>query len=434
MLTRTVAQPLRRGLHGRPAGAYRNRDIPRESWRPAKEAEPVNDRPQLDQRNGEAAAWAATRPAVTRRSWLGTAATAGVIAGGQRGSRGQTATSAPPLPWLEEVQRPPEGAPADVHLPPLVPEQGAAVTPPATVLEWQAIRGRIEKAWNDVLGPAPPAPPLAVEIVREEPLDGCRRRLVRYACEEGIRTEAYVLLPPAEMFSGPRRLPGLVAFHSTTDSTNECLAGLRDGPDRMLGLALARRGFVTICPRCFLWDDRTGYAEQVRRFQGRQPGALGMRKMLSDGSRALDVLAAMEGVDPDRLGCVGHSLGAKEAIYLAAFDRRVRAAVAHDGGLGRRQSNWDAVWYLGPDVPPMFDHHQLLALAASAAVLVQGGGRGAADGAASWPFVAAALPIHKLYGDSPRLGLDIHGGGHNLTDRAIARLTEWLDIWLAAPA
>jgi pimeloyl-ACP methyl ester carboxylesterase len=60
---------------------------------------------------------------------------------------------------------------------------------------------------------------------------------------------------------------------------------------------------------------------------------------------------------------VGHSLGAKEALSLAAFDRRIRATVAHDGGLGRRQSNWEAEWYLGPGVPAGFDHHQLLALA-----------------------------------------------------------------------
>ena len=367
-----------------------------------------------------------------RRVFLGNAAAAaGVFAATSHKGFGQAGAATPALPWLEEVQRPPEGAPATMDLPPLVPEIGVAAEPPATPTAWAAIRGGIEKAWNDVLGPAPPAPPLAIEVVREEAVDGCRRRLVRYACEEGVTTESYVLLPPAEMFAGNKRLPGVVAFHSTVDSTNECLAGLREGPDRMLGLTLARRGYVTICPRCFLWDDKSGYADHVRRFQERHPGGLGMRKMLSDGSRALDVLAATDGVDPGRLGCVGHSLGAKEAIYLAAFDGRVKATVAHDGGLGRRQSNWDAVWYLGPDVPARFDHHQLLALAAPGAVLVQGGGRGASDGAASWPFVAAALPIHKLYGGPARLGLDIHGGGHNLTDRAIERLLAWLTTWLA---
>lgn len=395
-----------------------------------------------------------------RRAFLGSAAAAaGVVAATSQKSFGQPGAAAPALPWLEEVQRPPAAGVPPGALPPLVPEPGAAAVIPATAAEWAPLRDRIERAWLELLGPLPAPPPLALEILGEDVIDGCRRRRVRYACEAGITTEAFVLLPPADATADTRKRtesnqpgnqnekrsqstspganqkrPGIVAFHSTTDSTNECLAGLREGPDRMLGVALARRGYVTICPRCFLWDDRTGYAEQVRRFQQRHPGALGMRKMLSDGSRALDVLAATEGVDPDRLGCVGHSLGAKEALYLAAFDRRVRAAVAHDGGLGRRQSNWDAVWYLGPGVPPMFDHHQLLALAAPRAVLVQGGGPGASDGAASWPFVAAALPIHKLYGDSPRLGLDIHGGGHNLTDRAIERLVAWLDIWLAAPA
>ena len=30
----------------------------------------------------------------------------------------------------------------------------------------------------------------------------------------------------------------------------------------------------------------------------------------------------------EHLGCIGHSLGAKEALYVAAFDERIKAAVA----------------------------------------------------------------------------------------------------------
>ena len=49
-----------------------------------------------------------------------------------------------------------------------------------------------------------------------------------------------------------------------------------------------------------------------------------------------------------RMGAVGHSLGAKETLYLAAFDERVKATVSSEGGIGTKFSNWDAAWYLGP--------------------------------------------------------------------------------------
>ena len=67
-----------------------------------------------------------------------------------------------------------------------------------------------------------------------------------------------------------------------------------------------------------------------------------MAKMLLDAVVAVDLLAAMEGVNADRIGTVGHSLGAKEVLYLAAFDERIKVTVSSEGGIGTRFSNWDA--------------------------------------------------------------------------------------------
>ena len=57
-----------------------------------------------------------------------------------------------------------------------------------------------------------------------------------------------------------------------------------------------------------------------------------MAKMLYDAMRAVDVLESLPYVDKQRLASVGHSLGAKETLYLAAFDERIKAAVASEGG------------------------------------------------------------------------------------------------------
>src|SRR5260370_42652872 len=108
-----------------------------------------------------------------------------------------------------------------------------------------------------------------------------------------------------------------------------------------------------------------------------------MAKMLFDATRAVDLLASLPGLDPKRLGAIGHSLGAKEALYLAAFDRRIRAAVSSEGGIGLTYSNWDAPWYLGEAIRrPGFglDHGQVVSLAAPRALLLIGGD--SADGAA----------------------------------------------------
>jgi acetyl esterase/lipase len=46
--------------------------------------------------------------------------------------------------------------------------------------------------------------------------------------------------------------------------------------------------------------------------------------------------------------------------------------------------------------------------------------------------VAAALTVYRLHPGPAAVGLDVHGGGHRLTDRAITRLVEWLAAFLGA--
>src|SRR5262249_60731514 len=108
------------------------------------------------------------------------------------------------------------------------------------------------------------------------------------------------------------------------------LAGWEGPADLHIGLHLARRGYVAFCPRCFLWEYRRppGLETAVQWLRTRHPSVTGMAKMLYDATRAVDLLVALPDVDPGRVGAIGHSLGAKEALYLAAFHARIRAAVS----------------------------------------------------------------------------------------------------------
>jgi dienelactone hydrolase len=145
----------------------------------------------------------------------------------------------------------------------------------------------------------------------------------------------------------------------------------------------------------------------------------------------VDILLQQPDVDPQRIGAVGHSLGAKETLYLAAFDERVRATVSSEGGIGVKFSNWNADWYLGTAIhDPAFgrDHHELLALAAPRPFLLIGGE--SADGDRGWPFIAAALPIYRLYGAPARVGQFNHRQGHAVPPVAERRIEDWFDAYL----
>ncbi len=334
------------------------------------------------------------------------------------------------LSWLAEVQRPPEKVPEDAPRlsPLLVGEDGRKIT---TLAAWKEKREQIRRWWLEFLGPLevrrPGPPPL--EVIEQDQPDGVVRQLVRYEVEPGLPVEAY-LLKPAKM---ERPCPGVVALHSTVKHTIRQPAGVEGKPEKAFGLKMARRGYAAFCPRCFLWssDLSVSYMEHVEQFRARHSGSKGMAKMLYDARVALDILAGLPEVDPARLGAVGHSLGAKEVLYLAAFDERVRAAVSSEGGVGTRFSNWDAPWYLGEEIRQEtfgHEHHELLALVAPRPFLLLGGD--SADGDRSWPFIEAVLPIYRLYGGTPRVGLCNHRKGHSVPPEAEKRIDEWFDAYL----
>ena len=344
------------------------------------------------------------------------------------------------VPWLAEVQQAPTELPADApQLSPLLVD--ADGQPIKTLDAWLKRRAEIRRWWLDFLGPLAserPQPP-KLKVIAEDRPDGVIRQLVSYEIEPNEPTEAYLLRPANETAGKAIRRPGVVVFHPTVDKSIREPAGFEGLPERWFAVELAKRGCVAICPRNYLWphtDKQLDLAE-TKRNADRHPGSKGMAKMLLDGIVALDILAGLSDVDPQRLGTIGHSLGAKEALYLAALDERVRAAVSCEGGIGTRFSNWEAPWYLGPEIQePTFthEHHELLALVAPRPFLLVGGD--SADGARSWPFIAAALPVYELYtgqpktGPRPRLGLLNHHQKHAVTPEGAVRMNEWLTTYL----
>lgn len=332
------------------------------------------------------------------------------------------------VPWLDTVTTPPATFPTDKagRMQPLFPD-GTAATPES----WASRRADLLAAWGKKLGPMPDRPKSGFTELKTEDLGKVRRIRIRYENEPGQMIEAYLLKPAGEP-PATRSRAGLVALHQTSKNTIDEIAGVTDpASQQAIALRLAERGFVVICPKNFLWEEATTLPGAVDAFRSRHSNTLGMKKMLYDAQRATDLLATVPEVDSARLGAVGHSLGAKEALYLAAFDSRIRAAVASEGGITLSSTNWEAPWYLGPGVRDAdfeLNHHELLALAAPRALLILGGetGPGAADGARSWPLIVAAQPVYRTLGEPVRLGLLNHGQGHSIPPDVFEKLRQWL--------
>jgi hypothetical protein len=306
-------------------------------------------------------------------------------------------------------------------LPPvLVDSSGKPIT---SVKKWEQQRTAIRNRWLEYLGALKPNPNKPVlKMLQEDRPGKLIRKLVSYESEPGEAVKGYLIMP--QEIKKP--LPGIVAMHSTSDTDMLYIAGVKEGHIVPFGYRLAEQGYVVFCPQCYLMHDKGDltYEQVALRFKNTHPGSKGMAKMLFDAQRAVDVLTSLDVVDMNRIGATGHSLGAKEVFYLAAFDDRVKVTVSNEGGIGIDFSNWDDVWYLGKEIHDFrHQHHELLALVAPKEFFLIGGGF--ADGEQSRAYVEAASSVYKLYGKPQNIALYIHAEGHDVTPEGERRTYDW---------
>jgi dienelactone hydrolase len=196
-------------------------------------------------------------------------------------------------------------------------------------------------------GPQNP-PALQGEVVRKEDGGSHSRWYLKYEVEPGETAVGWLLIPEAPPQGGREKYPLVLALHPTHAMGKEVVIGAVPGEtaaeqikaeQRAYGLDLVERGFVVFAP------DRAGYGERgdlkayTKRFRSRWPRwNMTTGKAVWDLRRALDFLLSdsrFAFVDPSRIGAIGHSLGAWDAVMLAAYEgfsgNRIKAVVANAG-------------------------------------------------------------------------------------------------------
>src|SRR5262249_16381505 len=155
---------------------------------------------------------------------------------------------------------------------------------------WVKARDALRDRWNTRLGKAPAkADKLDLKVEKTEKLDGYSRQLLSFASEGDDRIRAYLLVPD-DLKEGEKR-PAVIVFHPTTRDTLHEPVGVGKKTWGALGTYLARRGYIVLCPECYILKDLEGWARgQAAALEKRRPGWTGMGKMVFDGSRCVDYL------------------------------------------------------------------------------------------------------------------------------------------------
>jgi dienelactone hydrolase len=288
-----------------------------------------------------------------------------------------------------------------------------------------------------LLGRMPEGCVLRPRVIERVPIPGGVREQVSYAVERGERVHAYLFLPES-----PCPRPAVLCLHQHHGEFHlgkSEPAGLAGNPEQAYALELVRRGYVTLAPDAIGFETRRHpllLGRDYERFEANKrltEGSCLQAKMLWDLMRGLDYLATRSEVDPRRIGCLGHSLGGQETLFLTGLDRRVAVGVSSCGFSSYRAIFAAAINHnFAAYVPGLLgygDLERVLALAAPRPFLALAG-----KDDPIFPLAGVRATVRRARGaygrTAERLRLEVFPGGHGFSAPMREAAYGWLDRWL----
>lgn len=166
--------------------------------------------------------------------------------------------------------------------------------------------------------------------------DGYRIESVFYEAEPGDRIPALLLIPDGVGAASPA--PAVAVWHQHNGQWHLGKtepAGLAGDPMHHTGVALAREGYVVLCPDALCFEERQsphlqgGAYERFEFLRYVVDGKSMAWKNILDMRRAIDYLCSRPEVQKDRIGCYGHSMGSTHAWLVGPWEPRLKCLVGN---------------------------------------------------------------------------------------------------------
>jgi hypothetical protein len=198
--------------------------------------------------------------------------------------------------------------------------------PVKTLADWERKRLQVLAGMQQVMGPLPTMkglPPLNIQYIDSVKEDNFTCYGIKFTVANNEILPALLYVPHQK--GKPKKLAAMVVLHGTDVLGKKILSGISPKPNRAYAKEMAQRGYVVIAPDYPSFGDMENYDFNTDRYQS------GTMKAIFNHIRCVDLLQARPDVDANRIGVIGHSLGGHNAIFLGAFDKRIKVIVASCG-------------------------------------------------------------------------------------------------------
>lgn len=195
-----------------------------------------------------------------------------------------------------------------------------------------------EKLVSCLGGPWPIPGPLNPKIREKSQKDGYRIETLTYEVEKDDHVPAHLLIPDGASKDKPA--PAIAIWHQHNGEYHlgkSEPAGLAGNPQHHTGVALAKLGYVVLCPDALCFEERQDPDQRLKRgsFERYEflryvvNGTCMAWKNILDMRRAVDFLCSRPEIDPERLGCYGHSMGSTHTWLVGPHEPRLKALVGN---------------------------------------------------------------------------------------------------------
>jgi len=321
-------------------------------------------------------------------------------------------------------------------------------------------RNDAREAYLETLQTPPPRAPFAAEVIGEEDRGTYAAQKLAINISADERVKAYLLIPKGE---GP--FPALVALHDhgahfsigkekvvrPFGESEERTADAIDWVTKyysgnFIGDEMAKRGYVVFATDALFWGDRGRYGgvlyedQQALGANMLQLGQAWAGTIVWDDVRSAQFVQSLAQVDPERIGCMGLSMGAHRTWSLAGATDIIKAGAAicwmGDTPTLMSPGNNQTVGYSSmsmvlPGIREILDYPDVASIACPKPMLFF---NGTEDGLFPVPGVEASYTkMHGVWssqGVDDRLATKLWPVPHEFNAAMQAEAFDWLDRWL----
>jgi dienelactone hydrolase len=316
------------------------------------------------------------------------------------------------------------------------------------------------EAYLETLQTPPPRAPFAAEVIDEEDRGEYIAQKLALNISADERVKAYLLIPKGK---GP--FPALVALHDhgahfsigkekvirPLDESEERLADAVDWITKyyggnFIGDEMAKRGYVVFATDALFWGDRGRFGgvlyedQQALGANMLQLGQSWAGTIVWDDIRSAEFVQSLPQVDPERIGCMGLSMGAHRTWSLAAATDIIKAGAAicwmGDTPTLMSPGNNQTVGYSSmsmilPGIREILDYPDVASIACPKPMLFF---NGTEDGLFPVPGVEASYgrmgEVWASQNVNDRLLTKLWPVPHEFNAAMQAEAFDWLDRWL----